>query len=533
MSHRREIYVLLLGALAFAVAYGQAPLYYSNQHQYFLHGLARAGHGDLDRDWLANTLDPTPLFTALVATTYRFLPARAFHIYYALLQVIYVFALYGVFAYLAGERKTPGRQLAFLAGMSVIHSAFLRWLSFRVLDWDYPWYFQAGVAGQYVLGSIFQPSTFGVLLIVAVVLGTWDRPFLAVISACLAAILHTTYLLGAALLTAAVQCVLWTQGRHRQAILAGLLGLLLAAPVVAFVALTFAPTTPKTFTAAQDILVRIRIPHHAIVARWLDLIAGLQILWIVLAIFLARGTRLAPLLAIPLVLGGLLTLIQLATGSATLALLFPWRFSAVLVPVATAVVATRLVLLGGRWLDSWQASVACVAVMGSLALAGSAMVYWRLGYPTNDRELPLLDYVHAHKQPGDVYLIPVRIPDLARGPRGSLSSDFRPPQDDQLQKRLIPPDLQRFRLYTGAPLYVDFKSIPYQDVEVLEWENRLRWAERMYQGMHSQRWDMVEAELRDRGISHVVIPAQLSWPGREPVFADDLYQVISLRDEIE
>ena len=40
----------VLGLAAFAAAYGQAPLYYSNQNQYFLHGLAEAGEGLLAED---------------------------------------------------------------------------------------------------------------------------------------------------------------------------------------------------------------------------------------------------------------------------------------------------------------------------------------------------------------------------------------------------------------------------------------------------------------------------------------------------
>src|SRR4051812_6820563 len=60
----------LLWAAAFGAAYGPAPLYYSNQNQYFLHGLAAAGRGDLARDWLVTTRDPTPLFSAAVTWTY-------------------------------------------------------------------------------------------------------------------------------------------------------------------------------------------------------------------------------------------------------------------------------------------------------------------------------------------------------------------------------------------------------------------------------------------------------------------------------
>ena len=45
MGHRQI--GLLAGAVVFALAHTQAPLYWSNQNQYFLHGLAQGGLGDL------------------------------------------------------------------------------------------------------------------------------------------------------------------------------------------------------------------------------------------------------------------------------------------------------------------------------------------------------------------------------------------------------------------------------------------------------------------------------------------------------
>jgi hypothetical protein len=45
---------------------------------------------------------------------------------------------------------------------------------------------------------------------------------------------------------------------------------------------------------------------------------------------------------------------------------------------------------------------------------------------------------------------------------------------------LIPPDLERFRLRSGAPAVVDAKSHPYKDVEVLEWSARLALSRRFY-----------------------------------------------------
>src|SRR5262245_34845562 len=80
---------VLLSVAAFVAAYGQAPLYYSNQNQYLLHGFAAAGDGLLRDDWLAQTRDPTPVFTTLVAVTVRYLHPWLLHIFHAVLLGAY------------------------------------------------------------------------------------------------------------------------------------------------------------------------------------------------------------------------------------------------------------------------------------------------------------------------------------------------------------------------------------------------------------------------------------------------------------
>src|SRR4051812_14856219 len=112
MSQRTRAAASFLGwTLIFSLAYCQAPLYYSNQNQYFLHGLADGGFGYLDRDWLARTADSTPLFSLLVNATYRLLRPEAFYVYYALLQGTYFASLVGLFAFLADKQLTPRHVL--------------------------------------------------------------------------------------------------------------------------------------------------------------------------------------------------------------------------------------------------------------------------------------------------------------------------------------------------------------------------------------------------------------------------------------
>jgi hypothetical protein len=506
----RKTFLFLLWSLLFGIAYTQPPLYYSNQHQYFLHGLAQAGYGFLNHDWLANTADPTPLFSALVAFTYRWLHPFFYYLYYLLVLGIYFHALLGIFDHLSGGRGTPRMRLGFIVLVVAVHSALSRWTSAQLFGVDYPWYFQAGVANQYVLGAGLQPSVFGVLLVLSVSTFLQHRPFLAATWAALGASMHSTYLLSAAFLTLAYLYLLVRDKRIRTALLVGLWTLLLVLPVVIYNLRTFAPSSPEAFAEAQHLLAHFRIPHHAQVERWLDGIAWGQIAWIVAALWLVRGSRLFVIVFVTFTLSVLLTLVQLVTGNDTLALLFPWRSSAILVPIATAIVLTRIVNRLAGWSPSLHGTrgieATCAVLLAAFVVGGVFISYFGLGYRTNKEELDLLEYVRANKSESDTYLLPVELPRLTSGKRGAASLNFTPPPRRNSQKQVISIDLQQFRLFTGAPIYVDFKSIPYKDVEVLEWHRRLLWNDQLYR---RRDWndENIKNELARRGITHVVAAA--------------------------
>ncbi len=174
----------LLLALLFAVIYTQAPLYTSNQNQYFLHGLAQAGFGNLAEDWLANTLDPTPVFSALVKGLYQLLEWDAlFYLVYALLMGIYAWSAIGIIEHVfplqrAGSPWKSTRFLVFLALFFLLHSAALRFALSRTLGDNWSFLLEDGVADQRLLGLVLQPSAFGVLLVLSIYLFLKNRPVL-------------------------------------------------------------------------------------------------------------------------------------------------------------------------------------------------------------------------------------------------------------------------------------------------------------------------------------------------------------------
>lgn len=79
------------------------------------------------------------------------------------------------------------------------------------------------------------------------------------------------------------------------------------------------------------------------------------------------------------------------------------------------------------------------------------------------------------------------------------------------QLYLTPVGREEFRLFTGAPQYVSFKSHPYRDVEVLEWYRRLEAARQVYRGK-----EMDCAQLKrlaeHEAITHVLVMAWVASP---------------------
>jgi hypothetical protein len=402
---------------------------------------------------------------------------------------------------------------------------------------DYPWFLQAGVAGQYILGFGLQPSAFGVFLLASVLAFVRRRPWLAVVWACLAAIVHATYLPTAAFLTLAYMVARYRERGLREAVLLGAFALVLVMPSVIYNLVAFAPSSAESFLEAQHILAHIRIPHHAVVARWLDGIAALQVLWIVLALVLARGSLLFSILLIPFLGSVALTLVQVVTNNDTFALLFPWRTSVLLVPLATTIILAKIVVKLGPALERlWLAqriafAGTCGLALGACFAGGLAVPIFELGYRTNRDELPMLEFVTNHHKRGDVYLVPVELPKATSSARGVFSSNFTPAPRRGKAGGFIAVDLQGFRLTTGTPIYVDFKSIPYKDEEVLEWYRRIEWCTKVYDegrapgGESAPRErDMrkLRAELTAKGITHVIAPAANL--GRFAALGPPLYQ---------
>jgi hypothetical protein len=478
---KREWWIGVLAFLAWsavlAIIYAQSPLFTSNQNDYFLHGLAQAGYGYLDRDWIANRADFLPAFSSLIYVTYKiFQSSTPAYAYYALVMGAYLASMYGLMDLLFDLRRSKARSLAFVAVFLAVHSAALHFILSRLTGATGTFMFEGGVADQRVLGQVFQPSVFGVFLLVSLYVFMRRRPFLALLPLAVAVYFHSVYLLAAALLTLGYMWVLFREERSlKRPLLLGVTALLIVLPVVAYTAYIYWPTSPEISRAAFEISVQQRNPQHAVISQWLDWEVLVQASIFLIGLFLIRKSRLFPVLVIVSGSTLLLTLAQVITSSDLLALLFPWRVSVILIPLGTTVLIAALVTWiaerGKAAAGRWVIGLSLLAISG-LMVIGVMRFQIELGRQRSDPARPMMAWVAAHKSPTDVYL--------------------------------IPPKMMDFRLATGAPAYIDFLYAPERDIDVIEWGRRLSRAYSYYQGVTPCEALKILAD--EEGITHVVAP---------------------------
>lgn len=513
MSSESRIKKITAGPVAFvawsavfALVYTQLPLFVSNQYQYFLHGLAQAGYGYLSKDWLAGTADPTPVFSALVNITFRIFHSEApVYVYYGLILGVYFYALYGIADFLFSLRQSTIRSLVFIAAFMALHSTAFRFLLSRIWDGEAAYLFEGGVAEQRVLGQIFQPSSFGVFLLLSILFFLHGRKGLSILSLAVAVYFHSTYLMAGALLTMGyLTAIIWKERSWKSALGFGFLALLAVAPVAVYDIATFGPSSAEVYRQAGQILAHYRIPQHTQIPYWFRWTVIAKAGLLAAALLLVRKTRLFPVLAVAALGMLILTAVEWGTGNDSLALLFPWRISSILVPLSSVI----LLAFGLQWVAArvphstgpaiHLATAACVTAITLLLIAGIARFPFDLAAAASDPAKSMMNFVRANAAVSDVYFIPSR--------------------------------MEAFRIETGAPVFVDVKSIPYRDTDLVEWYRRLMLVNDFYQP-DADRCARAQALAGEEDVYLFVIPAErmpAACPAFKVVYSDADYTVVRI-----
>jgi hypothetical protein len=307
----------------FAVNFGLQPLYTDNQNTKFLHGAAAAGWGLLAGDWTASTLDPLPVFSVLVEWLYRFSAIQLTYILLVFLLFVYGYALFGIVNHVWRMKHGSAEIYVFAALFFIAHKFGM----------------ESGLARQYILDHYFQPSIFGVFLLLSIFHFLEKRTFWSAVWLAVATAFHPGGYLPSSLLLLVVYTALaiWQRRSIREAAVYWVVFGILTAPLLIRYLILFSPTTHDIWQRSIVILSDIRIPHHTKVHEWFNHRAVIRITLIAISIILVRKSPLFWILAVPFTAILLVTGLLYVFPDSTLTFTTPWRASVMLSPVASAV----------------------------------------------------------------------------------------------------------------------------------------------------------------------------------------------------
>ena len=472
------ILMLLLGAWFFLV-FPTEPLYFENQNTKFLHGMALAGIGHLDRDWTANTIDVMPVFTGIVYILHVATPAFFCYLVQIALFAVFLFAFVEIARFAVGRPVDhPAIDISTLSipTFSVIVGSLMVAGQFsnggaRVFG---------GVAKQYLLGPALEPQSFGVLFLLAVIVFLRHRTEAALWLAAIPAIIHPGYVVPAGTLILAFLLAAWLSPdrARRPRWIVAIFSLTAAGASMVYLGLMILPTSAESWQSANEILAKIRIPRHAVPAHWFDVDAGAKIVGCTLALWLVR--RRAPdlfwVIAFCFATALGLTLLSAVLDSNELGMISPWRISVYLVPIALAVLIGQFVAVAidnarrGRAPTVYKALGAGLVILVIGATAHGVVEKAKHYRP----EAPAAHIAFMRETGGD----------------GTLY--------------LTDPHNMDIRLQSGLPQLVSWKSHPYKDLEVLEWYRRYLLAKDVFTGKIIDCGTLTEA-VKTYGTTHLLL----------------------------
>lgn len=479
------------------------PLFYSNQNTYFLHGLASTDFGNLEQDWLAKTKDPFPIFSYLVKILYPIGGKINFIVMYYLILIIYFWTLFGIITNILNLTNLYSKLCVYLI-IILLHSNELTILTNKLINFDLRSFLTEGVAGQYLIGKSIEPSIFGFFILISLYFFIKGKIGLSILFLVITVYFHSSYLITVLIFFTGYSVYLLSHKYKNYSKLVFFF-ISLIVPVIVFY-LSFYLPLGSTDGDAKKILYNYRIPHHANIAYWFNIESTFKYLLLVLSIFFIKNKKFQIILTVPIILLVLLSIIQLITNSIELGLLFPWRISVILIPLLSIIIIYQVTF--GLFEKSLSLNTRSYLIFPIISFVFLISILGIKNYKTYMNTYTfnitdkLFNYVRQKRQIDDQYIVPLQ--------------------------------MENFRLETGVPIFIDFKSHPYKSEELVEWYRRVMLVNKIVNYDSSLNVSLINNLIKKYDVTHLLLEKyqiQSSNKIFKPyLYEDDFYIILKLRD---
>lgn len=447
--------------------------------------MGHGGFGYLENDWMVQTADPLPAFSAAIQFLFEHNLLWVTYLIQSFCVWIYAFFSFRMVNVIWNNRDVQSQWL-FYVFFFILHSPAL----FFDLHW--------GLSFQYLIIQYLQPSSFSVLYIPTLYFFFRRKYLLSVVLMLIPALFHGIYILvGSALFFACFSYFFVKEKPSRPIIIASIVYSIIALLILIFNFMSFQSDTGELSEQANRIIATERIPHHTSVYSIFRFDLIIKMIFLLSAIFWVRKPlpkwilQVLALLLIPAILSTFLL------QNATISLTTPWRFSVVLIPLGFIFFSTKL----SEWINEKLGKskiIPIISITACLFISGLGIHWTALEFKKKIEGSEMLSWINSRQ--GQFYEATFLVHPVTKY-------------------------AESFRLTTGIPIYVNWKTHPYDNAEVLEWFNRLQTAKHFYtrEATSTEREDI----LKETNISHVVVrnDEEIAINGIK-VYEDEVFQII-------
>ncbi|MDC2985418.1 hypothetical protein OAY24_01760 [Candidatus Pelagibacter sp.] len=425
---------------------------------HLIHSIKFFETNKLENDWIANQAHHLPVFVQFNYFLIKFSSSKIIYFIHGILL-----ALCALYLFLISKSLFPKLEIQ---NLSIIWFAL-----FTILFHENSFF--SGVAGQSVIDVGYQPASFGILFFIGIYYFLIKRYFLCILFICLSASFHPTYILHSGFLVLSILTYFILSKNYQNFLKILILYSILILPITLFILINFLTIDENFISLGQEILLD-RIPHHANIRYWLSYKDLFFLITYFYALYIIRNNK--RFFIFFLIFGTcpiLLSLIQYFYNINSLALAFPWRSSVFITPISSVIILSS-------WIEKIKSDENRLKIVSfSLLLLVSSFFFIKSNF----------------------------IKDL----NGEFSKKLVLPKEikknfNSIERILIPTNLDYIRMYTGLPIFIDWKHHAFRFDQLIEWRQRMDLANKFYSSKNIRTQSKSLEEIQKiEDISHILI----------------------------
>ena len=424
---------------------------------HLIHSIKHFDTNKLENDWIANQAHHLPVFVKFNYFLIKFFSSKIIYFMHGVLL-----ALCALYLFLISKNLFPKLETR---NLTII------WFAFFIILFHENSFF-SGVAGQSVIDIGYQPASFGILFFIGIYYFLIKKYFLCILLVCLGASFHPTYVLHSGFLVLGVLSYLILSKNYQNFFKTLIIYSILILPITLFIIINFLTIDKNLIALGQEILLD-RIPHHADIRYWLSYKDLFFFITYIYDFYIVRNKQFFIFFLIFGTCPILLSLIQYFLDVNSIALAFPWRSSVFITPISS-------VIIFSSWIEKIKLDTHKLKIISFSLLLLTSTFFFIKSHFIKDLNGEFTKKLILSKK---------------------IKNNF-----DSIERILIPTNLDYIRMYTGLPIFINWKHHAFRFDQLIEWRQRMDLADEFYSNTNKETQLLKLKEIQKiENISHILI----------------------------